>query len=242
MHAETQLRDIIAELGYPPSSAFALLQTLRSMGYVVQDESDRYSLHEGCRSGPGWNSEEEALLIAAARPLMEELRDRTEETVFLGMRARGGRVRSVAKITSPQAIRYDALLTSSDPAFCTAMGRVLLAFWESRSIDRYLGNERLVRYTEKTVIDRLEIRTILAGVRRDGYAICDEELESGGSGVAAPVFGSSGNVIAALNVATPTSRFHAKREAIISAVMSTAAAISRRSGHFTRARLGIETD
>lgn len=232
------LRDIVTELGYPVSSAFALLQTLRTMGYVIQDKNDRYALHEGCRSGPSWTNGQEARLIATAHPFMEELRDQIEETVFLGMRARGGRVRSVVKVASLHAIRYDALLSTSDPAFCTAMGRVLLAFWNTRAVDRYLGNERLVRHTEKTVVDRTEIRAILENVRRNGYAICDEELELGGSGAAAPVFGASGEVIAALNVATPSSRFHVKRDCVISAVTSTAALISRRAGYFGKGMAG----
>lgn len=230
--APISLRAIVAELGYPSSSCFALIQTLRNMGYVVQDESDRYRLHEGCRDGPGWTSGEETTLIAVSRPLMEELRDSLEETVFLGLRARGGRVRVVAKVASDQAIRYDAQLSTSDPAFCTAMGRVLLAYWDARSVDRYLGRERLVRHTEKTVTDRTEIRVLLNQVRQRGYAICDEEFELGGSGVAAPVRGRSGEVFGALNVATPSARFLPKKDEIIKQVMVAAALISRRAGYF----------
>lgn len=224
------LKDIVAELGYPSSSAFALLQTLCLMGYVVQTETHLYAMHEDCRRGPGWIRGAEAQLVAVARPLMAELRDRTGETVFLGMRARDGRVRVVAKETSEQAIRYDAKLDSSDPAYCTAMGRVLLAFWDERSANRYLGKERLIRYTKKTVTGRAEIKRILSEVRQNGYAICDEELEIGGSGAAAPVYGAKGEVVAALDIATVTARFRVKREQVISEVCKVATALSRRAG------------
>ena len=163
---------------------------------------------------------------------MEELRDQVGETVFLGMRARGGRVRSGAKVPSRQAIRYDALLDVSDPAFSTAMGRVLLAHWDPRALDRHLGQERPVRYTDRTVIDRAEIRRLLVQIREQGYALCDEEFEAGGSGVAAPVQGRDGMVFAALNVATPSARFPAKRATVIDAVRGYAAMLSRRSGHY----------
>ena len=66
----------------------------------------------------------------------------------------------------------------------------------------YLARERIVQITEHTVIDRVKIRRIIETAREDGYAISDEEAVAGGSGVAAPVRDATGDVIAALNIAT----------------------------------------
>ncbi|EIM26368.1 IclR family transcriptional regulator [Microvirga lotononidis] len=224
------LKDIVDELGYPKSSAHSLLATLVSRGYVTREESEYYRLHEGCRNGPGWSSGREALLIAVAQPIMDGLRDAEGETVFLGVRKRDGRVKPVARSISRQVIRFEADLSGSDPAYCTAMGRVLLAFWEPHRVDDYLGRERLIRHTQYTITDRLEIRRILEAVRRDGYAICDQEAYLGGSGVAAPVRDASGEVIAALNVATITQRFENSKVRMIDAIESHARLLSSKLG------------
>ena len=68
------------------------------------------------------------------------------------------------------------------------------------------------------MIDRVKIRRIIETAREDGYAISDEEAVAGGSGVAAPVRDATGDVIAALNIATVTARFAANRDRMIAAV------------------------
>ncbi|MEZ0168683.1 IclR family transcriptional regulator [Microvirga sp. TS319] len=226
------LKDIVLELGYPKSSAHSLLATLVSRGYVTREEPEYYRLHEACRLGPGWSSGREAQLVAIAQPIMDSLRDTEGETVFLGVRKRDGRVKSIARSISRQVIRFEADLSGSDPAYCTAMGRVLLAFWEPHRVDDYLGRERIVRHTQFTITDRLEIRRTLETVRRDGYAICDQEAYLGGSGVAAPVRDASGEVIAALNVATITQRFENSKARMIDAI--------QRHTHLLSSKLGFK--
>ena len=78
------LREVVAELGYPKSSTYNLLQTLVVRGYAVREEPERYRLHEACRSGPGWTSGRDAQLIAIAQPLMQELRDEIGEDGVFG--------------------------------------------------------------------------------------------------------------------------------------------------------------
>lgn len=224
------LRDVIVELGFPKSSTHALLQTLVSRGYAARDASERYTLHEACRSGPGWFNGQDAQLIAIAQPVMEHLRDTTGESVFLGVRERDGRVKTICKVVSLSSTRYDADLGSLIPAHCTAMGRVLLAFWEQKLADEYIARERMVRHTEFTVVSRREIRQIVDTVRTDGVAVCNQELDLGGSGVAAPVRDATGRVVAALDLATVTSRFNQSKESMVVAVIKSAAIISKKLG------------
>jgi DNA-binding IclR family transcriptional regulator len=228
--ASLALRDVISELGFPKSSTHALLQTLVSRGYATRDESERYSLHEACRGGPGWLGGGDAHLIAIAQPVMEQLRDITGESVFLGVRERDGRVKTICKVVSLASTRYDADLGSLIPAHCTAMGRVLLAFWEERLANEYIAHERMVRHTEFTVVNRREIRQIVENVRAEGVAICNQELDLGGSGVAAPVWDASGHVVAALDLATVTSRFDQSKENMVTSVIRSAAIISKKLG------------
>lgn len=224
------LKNIVLELGYPKSSAHSLLATLVSRGYATREEPEHYRLHEACRNGPGWSSGREAQLSAVAQPIMDNLRDTEGETVYLGVRKRDGRVKSIAKSISRQVVRFDTDLSGSDPAYCTAMGRVLLAFWEPHRVDDYLGRERLIRLTDFTITDRLEIRRTLEVVRRNGYAICDQEAYLGGSGVAAPVRDASGEVVAALNMATITQRFESSKDRMIEATQRHARHLSVKLG------------
>lgn len=219
---------IVDETGYPKSSTFNLLATLVSRGYVVRDDLDSYRLHEAFRNGPGWVNGHEAAMIAKAMPIMEALRDSTEETIFLGTLRRDGRLKRVAKLPSRQAVRFDSPLTASDPSYCTAMGRVLLAHWTPKRSAAYLSSERLISITPHTVVDKAQIREIIEDVRRNGYAISNEEAVLGGCGIAAPVRDASGRVVAALDIATVTARFAASRDALIAAVMAAADDLSAR--------------
>lgn len=230
-HKPVTLKAIVAELGYPKSSTFNLLATLVARAYVVRDDTESYKIHDAFRNGPGWCSGSDAYLIATAQPIMDAMRDNEGETVFLGARRKDGRVKLLAKSASHQVVRFDSVLTGSDPAYCTAMGRILLAHWQPEKTASYLAKERIIPLTDKTVIDRVQIRRIIDAARENGYAICDEEAVIGGSGVAAPVFDASGEVIATLNMATISSRFTACRQRMIDAVIKHAAELSARLGH-----------
>ncbi|MDL2398105.1 IclR family transcriptional regulator [Rhizobium mayense] len=224
------LRQIVAELDYPKSSAFNLLQTLVSRGYAVREEPERYRLNEACRSGPGWTSGRDAQLIAIAQPILQKLRDDTGESTFLGVPSPGRRVKTIAKCVSKQTIRYDSELAGSFPSYCSAIGRVLLAALEPRLIDEYLASERLVKHTDHTVVDRGEIRRIIAETRVRGYSISDQEVEIGGSGLAAPVHDAAGKVVGALNVAVVTARFAMNRDRILEALLQCAREFDLRNG------------
>jgi len=224
------LREVVDELGYPKSSAHGLLATLVGRGYAVRDESDRYALNHACRSGPGWVGGQEAQLIAAARPIMDRLRDEVGESVFLGARLRNGDVKHLAKSVSRHAIRYDTERAAPVPAYCTAMGRILLAFWRRKAAETYLATTPRLARTPFTTTKLADLRAILDGVRRDGYAISDQEMVMGGSGVAAPVWNRAGEVVAVLNLGVVTSRFHDNRERMVAAVVEGARLLSGRLG------------
>lgn len=228
--APLALKDVVASLAIPKSSAHGLLQTLVTRGYAERDATDRYALCAAFRKGP-WPGGNEAQLAAVAQPIMDELRDEIGETVFLGVRGPGGEVKPLAKAASKAPIRYDADLIGLRPAYCTGMGRILLAFAPSAQVDAYLSRRRLKAHTPNTVTDPQRLRAILARIRQDGYAVLEEEYVLGGSATAAPVLQSDGTVIAALNVGTVSSRYPAAKRRIIAAVVRAAARISQRLGY-----------
>lgn len=227
-HGAVSLKQVSEELGFPKSSTHQLLATLLTRGYASRVDEDRYALNDACRSGPGWTSGHEAHLIREAEPVMRALRDLCGESVMLGVRMRDGRLKTIAKAVATTPVRYDSDLAGGLPSYCTAMGRILLAHWDPQATERHLAGERLVRLTDYTVIDRSRIRALIQAARRDGYAISDREMDVDGSGVAAPIRGSSGDVVAALDIAVVAHRFASKKPSLIDAVVTHARLIGER--------------
>jgi IclR family pca regulon transcriptional regulator len=92
------------------------------------------------------------------------------------------------------------------PAYCTSLGRAMLAHLPDEQLKAYFEKVKLRALTDKTVVSQKRLRDILAGVREQGYAVIDEELEVGLRSIAVPVRGASGNVLAALNVGAQAAR------------------------------------
>lgn len=225
------LKEVVLELGFPKSSAHALLQTLVSRGYATRCGTDRYALDEALRHGPGWLDRSEAQLVAAARPVMERLRDALGETVFIGVRTNSGDVRRLEKCVSRHAIRYDTDRQDPAPGYCSAMGRVMLAHWDPAAVQRYFARVRLAAHTRFTVTDRRRIVAILTQIRSAGYAVLDQEYVLGATGIAAPIRNRSGTVVAVIDVGAVAQRYAARPRAMIEGVQRAAAAISARLGH-----------
>lgn len=224
------LSQIVRDLRLPKSSAHGLIQTLAARGHVVQDASGRYMLVEASRHGFPFRRHEEPLVVTAM-PFMERLRDESGETVLLGTMNAHCDIRRLAKCVSHHPIRYDVNMDAAITAYCTATGRVLLAHAPQQALEDYLSRIQFLSYTRYTVTDISQIRELLAKVRRDGYAINDQEFITGSTGIAAPVFDGTGNVVAALNLGTLTSRYIERREALLLMLRSAADRISRAVGY-----------
>lgn len=224
------LSQIIRDLKLPKSSAHGLIQTLAARGHVVQDAAGHYMLVEASRHGFPFRRHEEPLVVTAM-PFMERLRDESGETVLLGTMNAHCDLRRLAKCVSHHPVRYDVNMDAAITAHCTATGRVLLAHAPAEALEDYLSRVRFLSYTRYTITDVKQIREVLAKVRRDGYAINDQEFVTGSTGIAAPLFGAEGNVIAALNLGTLTSRYVERREELLLKLRSTADQISRALGY-----------
>jgi IclR family pca regulon transcriptional regulator len=158
------LSDIAQELALPKSSALALLRTLVARGYVARDDYDRYALAQPFGQEEGdWLGGLPRQVLAISRPVVEDLVQRTRETVNLGAMLTGFMVRPLLQVSSPQEIRYEPRQVDC-PAFCTAMGRVLLAYAPKQQLDLCLAMP-LPRLTASTVTDPARIRSLVAEAR-----------------------------------------------------------------------------
>jgi IclR family transcriptional regulator, pca regulon regulatory protein len=94
----------------------------------------------------------------------------------------------------------DLHIGSRLPAFCTSMGRVLLAYLPQDQLEQYLSRVTLTPFTPRTVNSVEKLRLSLRNVRRNGYALCDQEFEVGLRSLAVPVHAPNGRVVATVNL------------------------------------------
>lgn len=115
----------------------------------------------------------------------------------------------VARVQGPSIVSLDLHVGARLPAHCTAMGRVLLSAMDADELDSFFAGARILPRTDRTVTDRKRLADIVAGVRHDGYAAVDEELEIGLRSLAVPLRDRSGRIVAALNASTQSARHSA---------------------------------
>jgi IclR family transcriptional regulator, pca regulon regulatory protein len=116
-----------------------------------------------------------------------------------------------------------------DPAFATSLGRALLAGQTDASLTAMLEEIQLPRITDVTIVDPLALLAELQQIRRQGWALVDQELEEGLRALAVPLHGEHGDVIASVNVAVHASRWPIERihGELLPRLLELAAAIER---------------
>jgi IclR family transcriptional regulator, pca regulon regulatory protein len=180
------------------------LHTLMKLGFAVSDEQRAYRLtplvltlgHSYLNSTP---------LAVSARRALEVLRERIGESCSLGM-LDGTDIIYVARAAQARIMAIDIHVGTRLPAYCTSMGRVMLAYLPQNQLDGVLRKVKFERHTPKTVRSASELRGMLSEIREQGFAIVDQELEPGLRSIAVPVQSLQGDVIAALNVGTHAQR------------------------------------
>ena len=140
-----------------------------------------------------------------AEPFMRETAAALEESCSAATLS-GEDVVYVARVAGPRIISLELHVGSRLPAYCTAMGRVLLSDKSPDEVAAFLERASIVRRTERTVTDPDRIVAAVAMARRDGYALVDEELEIGLRSIAVPLREGSGAIVAAINVSAQSAR------------------------------------
>ncbi|MDB5772110.1 MAG: Transcriptional regulator KdgR [Burkholderia sp.] len=227
---EIGISDLAKRLLLPKSTVHRLATTLIDAGLLEQNhENGKYrlglvvfELGSLVRRKMDFSSE--------AKPFLMTLREKTSETVHLAILDNNS-ILYVNSLESKQAIRMTMDVGVRKPAYCTAEGKVLLAFQTPEALDRILAG-KLSERTPHTIIDTESLRQELATIRMRGYAIDDEESELGLRSIAAPVRDYNGNVIAATSVAGPAQRLTKKvLLAYAPDVIAAGEAVSQRLGY-----------
>jgi DNA-binding IclR family transcriptional regulator len=235
---ELGLTALAARVGIHKSTLFRFLRTLCALGYARRDpDTERFSLSlKVFELGAAVHARVDLVKLAA--PFLARLSSTTGEAVHLAV-LDGDQLVYLSKIESTRALRV-AMRSGvglTAPAYCTGVGKVLLAFAPAEVLDAYLARCAFVRHTEKTVPDRRRLLAQLQQIQDRGWAVDDEEHEHGVRCVAAPLRDRTGAVVAALSISGPTLRLTQDRiDAARKLVCEVAAELSGQLGFTPRRR------
>jgi IclR family acetate operon transcriptional repressor len=208
------LAQLAQEAGLPKSSIFRYLATLEARGYVERD-GERGRFRVGQRLVP-LHSRRLELLARAARPRLDALRDRFQETVNLGV-LDGGQVAYLQIVESPQAMRFAAREGGRDPIHSTSLGKAIASQLSREHVLRILESEGMPKLTLRTITDPEALLAELEEVRRRGFASDNGENEEGGRCVAVPL--ALAGVRAAISVSAPAFRFSLEQVDMVAAAL-----------------------
>lgn len=147
-------------------------------------------------------------LSTAAQPILERMSSVLRES-FSVATLDGDDIVYIARSTVSRVMTDDLHIGSRLPAYCTSMGRVLLAFLPAEQLEQYLARVVLTQHTPRTVSSIEKLRLALRNVRRHGYALVDQEYEIGLRSIAVPVYAPTGRVVATLNLSGSAPRMPA---------------------------------
>ncbi len=193
-----------AQTGLPRAAVHRCLYTLRRLGFVDSDDERHFYLRPSVLS-LGYSYLYSAPLASATQPVLEQVSRLLHESCSIAT-LEGDSIVYVARSPVTRIMSVDLRVGSRLPAFCTSMGRVLLASVSRESLRAYVAQLTLTRYTDRTITSKKKLLRSLHLVQRAGYAIVDQELEIGLRSIAVPLRDSSSTVVAALNASTHAQR------------------------------------
>ena len=224
--ADLTLHEISAKAKVGKTSAFRILFTLDSVGYVEKDPaSGKYRLGlgiiEAARKTLAGRD-----LVQVARPHLKKLRDEFDETTNLAA-LKDDKIVYLEIFESHHSFRMTDTVGSRVPWHSTALGKSIAAFLDQEKLKAVLKQSARKRFTPHTITGVREYSKELAKVREQGYSLDNEESELGATCVAAPIFTGDNVVVGALSVSGPTPRIRDKQNKITAALKGASAAISR---------------
>jgi DNA-binding IclR family transcriptional regulator len=209
--AELGISELTAQLNMHKSTVHHIVKSLCKQKVLVQTPTKKYRLGLKVLD---WSRSVSPMskLLQVASPFMKSLVTKTRETVHLAVLEQG-EVYYLAKLHGKNAVRIETKIGGRLPAYCTALGKVQLAFQPDKSLRAVLA-KGLTPRTPNTITDVHTFLEEMKSIRQLGYAVDNEEYEVGLYCIAAPIRDAFGNVIAAVSVAGPEVRLRANPDLV----------------------------
>jgi len=215
------LNEVAQRLELSKTSAFRLLRTLEVSGCLAASEGGKYALAPGVHAVV--STQTVARLRRAAIPRLQHLSRQLQETTSLAALF-DNRIEVIAVVESPQQIRMSNVVGHILPPHASSLGKAITAFQTEERREKLLRSYGMYRFTDRTITDRAELEQEFARAREQRFAIDLEESVCDGHCFAVPIFGSAGDVGAAVSLSLPMARERDAdhREAILEALRAMA--------------------
>ncbi len=228
--APQSLSQLTQKTGLSKNKAFRMLRTLEKHRFIERWNGSGYGL--GTRFVEfGHRAQRDLDLLRASAPVMDRLAAESEESIFLGI-PDGDEALCIDMRESSHSVRLFAEVGRRAPLYAGGVPKVLLAFAPDDRRRELLERLEIEQLTPFTITDKRKLARLLDEVRRQGYLVISDDLDVGAHSVAAPIRGRNGEVIAAISVAGPSSRFTPRHvDRYVSLVCRAADEISGRLSH-----------
>lgn len=207
---ELGLTDLTSRLKLQKNNVFRLVATLKAKKYLeVNSSTGKYRLGIKTRA-LGQVATRQFDFADSARPFLDILKQQCHETCYFSV-IKDGYTYYLSGVESDLPVRVARQGGSSRPLYCTAAGKVQLAFMEPQQQFDLLSGAEINGDTAGTTVDPDALHNELKKVAQQGYAIDDQEHDVGVMEIAAPVFDSNGAIIGALSIVGPEMRLSGAR-------------------------------
>jgi DNA-binding IclR family transcriptional regulator len=204
------LRTMAREIHINAASVFRILNTLKELGYVRQHpQNSKYQLTLKI-AGISSQVLEKVQLRQIAHPFLQQLTSITNETTHLAI-LDGNEFIYIDKVDNTQAMRMRSMVGQRGRLYCTAVGKSLLAHYPEAELSQILNNLDFQPITKNTITDQKKFKEHLIRVKRQGFAIDDEENEIGIRCIGSPIYDHAGCLAGALSISGWTITITRKR-------------------------------
>jgi len=203
--AGASLSGLAADLDQSPATIYRILVTLEGRGLVEFDPAEQV-WRIGARAFViGARYLRRTSVVERARPVLRRLMETTGETANLGI-AREAHVLFVSQVETHASIRAFFPPGTLSPMHASGIGKALLAQMSDDRLSRLIATAPLDRFTDRTLTEPIDLRLDLQETRARGYAVDDEEKNTGMRCIAAPVFDMHREAVAGISVSGPVDR------------------------------------
>lgn len=228
---ELGVTELSKRLNLHKNNLFRLLTTLELRGYIEQNRvTENYRL--GLKTLElGHTFIRQMELLRETKPVLEAMVKECNETTYVAI-LKDQYIIYLDAVETNMTVRVTRMVGSMLPAYCTAAGKIQLAYMNDKELDNYLPTKELKKYTHNTITDRDALKRELKLAAERGYALDNEELDIGVKCASSPIRDYTSRIIGAVSISGPSVRFSDKRmkEELIPIVINAAEKISAKVG------------
>ncbi len=202
---ELTLKELTNKTGLPKPTVYRIAEALNKVNILSKDDNvSKYRI--GVKLFELGSLYLETLeLRKLAFPEIEKLSKYTEESIHMGV-LDGNEVTSIEGLGSTHNLQAKLWIGKRSPIYCTSIGKAILAFLPEKEQEEILTTIEFKRYTKNTITDKKNLKKELESIRRQGFALDNEEHDEGIMCVGAPIFNNKGEVVASISISGPKIR------------------------------------